>query len=64
MTTSIHIRLEQLDNEKNWVEFKKVLNMDRQRLLYHIKMTDGVFTWNCLDLPKDEKNKLWNYLLS
>ena len=62
--TMIHIKLEQLDDEKNWVEFKKVLNIDRQFLLNHIKMTSGVFTWNCLNLPKDEKNKLWNYLLS
>jgi hypothetical protein len=57
--TSNHILLEQLDEKKDWQQFKLLLNTDeRDYLLIHLQMTRNIFHWNFHDLSKEEQNKI------
>ena len=55
---SRHIALERCDSNKDWRVFKYLLTLDREWLLYHLKMSQPIFDYNVYKLPKDEQDKI------
>jgi hypothetical protein len=57
---SLHIALERSDTNKDWRVFRYLLSLNREWLLYHLKMTQPIFDYNVYKLPKVEKDKVFN----
>jgi len=56
---SLHIALERSDTNRDWRVFKYLLSLDRDFLLRHLKMTQGVFDYNVYKLPKAEQDEIF-----
>ena len=56
---SIHIALERCDLNKDWRLFKYLLSLEREWLMYHLKMTRAVFDYNVYKLPKKEQDDIF-----
>lgn len=56
---SLHIALERADQDKDWQSFKNILNMNKEFLLLHLKMSSGLFMYNYENLSKEEQDKLF-----
>jgi hypothetical protein len=57
---SLHIQLERADDVKDWQEFKRILNQDKDFLLFHIEQTKDIFEYNFLKLPIEQQQELFN----
>ena len=56
---SLHIALERADTNKDWESFKTILNMNRDILLQHLRMTEGIFPYNYESLKNEDRNELF-----
>jgi hypothetical protein len=56
---SLHIALERSDTNRDWRVFKYLLNLDRDFLMSHLKMTQAVFDYNVYKLPKAEQDEIF-----
>ena len=55
---SLHIALERSDTNKDWRVFKYLLSLNREWLLYHLKMSEPVFHYNVYKLSKAEQDNI------
>jgi hypothetical protein len=57
---SLHIALENADNNEDWDTFKKLYNLSPSYLKEYLKMTNSVFEYNYKKLSFDEQIELFN----